>query len=105
MTEDLMLGEDGSVPIESAAELMHIEVRAIRQWSAIGSIEIERRGDVELVHLGQVQALARSPVAVGEGTEIRRGGLRGLLREAKAVDARSVAGLQALARERETADN
>ena len=100
-----MLGDDGSVPIESAAELMHIEVRAIREWSAIGSIEIERRGDVELVHLGQVKALARSAVGAGDGSEIPRGGLRGLLRGAGTVDAQSVAGLQALARERETADN
>jgi hypothetical protein len=105
MTEDLMVGDDGSVPIESAAELMNIEVRAIRQWSAIGSIQIERRGDVELVRLGQVKALARSPVAIGDRKEIQRGGLRSLLREAKAVDAQSVAGLQALARERGTADN
>ena len=100
-----MLGDDGSVPIESAAELMHIEVRAIREWSAIGSIEIERRGGVDLVHLGQVRALARPPVAVGDRKAIPQGGLRGLLRGAGTVDAKSVAGLQALARERETADN
>ena len=100
-----MLGDDGSVPIESAAELMHIEVRAIREWSAIGSIEIERRGDVELVHLGQVKALARPASSLGDGNEIHRGGLRGLLRGAGTVDAQSVAGLQALARERETADS
>ena len=100
-----MLGKDGSVPIESAAELMHIEVRAIREWSAIGSIEIERQGDVELVHLGQVKALAHSAVGDADRSEIQRGGLRGLLRGAGTVDAQSVAGLQALARERETADN
>jgi hypothetical protein len=100
MMEDLMVGEDGTVSIESAAELMRVEVRAIRQWSAIGSLQIERRGDVELVHLGQVKALARSPIAIGDRKEILRSGLRGLLREAKPVDAQSVAGLQALARER-----
>jgi hypothetical protein len=100
MMEDLMVGEDGTVSIESAAELMRVEVRAIRQWSAIGSLQIERRGDVELVHLGQVKALARSPIAIGDRKEIQRSGLRGLLREAKPVDAQSVAGLQALARER-----
>ena len=98
-----MLGEDGSVTIESAAQLLNIEVRAIREWSAIGSIQIDRRGDVELVHLGQVRALARSPVALGDRKETTRGGLRGLLRGAGTVDAQSVAGLQALARERETA--
>jgi hypothetical protein len=100
MTEDAMVGEDGSVTIESAAELMNVEVRAIRQWSAIGSLQIERRGDAELVHLGQVKALARSPIVIGDRKENQRGGLRALLREATPVDAQSVAGLQALARER-----
>jgi hypothetical protein len=99
----MMVGEDGSVPIESAAELIDVEVREIRQWSAIGSLQIERQGDVELVHLGQVKALARSPIASGDRMETRRGALRALIREAKAVDAQSVAGLQALARERGTA--
>lgn len=94
-----MVGEDGSVTIESAAELLNVEVRAIRQWSAIGSLRIERRGDVELVHLGQVKALARSPMVTGDRKESQRG-LRALLREATPVDAPSVSGLQALARER-----
>ena len=31
-----MVGEDGSVTIEAAAELMGIDVRVIREWSAIG---------------------------------------------------------------------
>lgn len=95
-----MVGEDGSVTIECAAELLNVEVRTIHQWSAIGSLRIERRGDVELVHLGQVRALARSPIVTGDRGENRRGGLRALLREATPVDAQSVAGLQALARER-----
>jgi hypothetical protein len=105
LTEDTMVGEDGTVSIESAAELMQVEVRAIRQWSAIGSLQIERRGDVELVHLAQVKALARSSVVIGDRKEIQRGGLRGLLREAKVVDPQSVAGLQALARERGSSRN
>jgi hypothetical protein len=95
-----MVGEDGTVTIESPAELMNVEVRAIRQWSAIGSLQIERRGNAELVHLGQVKALARSPIVIGDRKENQRGGLRALLREATPVDAQSVAGLQALARER-----
>ena len=33
-----MVGEDGSVTIEAAAELMGIDVRVIREWSAIGSL-------------------------------------------------------------------
>jgi hypothetical protein len=97
--EAAMVGQDGSVTIEIAAELMNIEVRAIREWSAIGSLEIERRGDSEMVHLGQVKALARSPMAEDERSGTRLGTLRGLLREAT-VDAESLAGLQELARER-----
>ena len=97
-----MVGEDGSVTIEVAAELMNIEVRAIREWSAIGSLQIERRGDSEVVHLAQVKALARSPIGPGGGVETHSGALRELLREAT-VDAQSLAGLQELARERSTA--
>jgi hypothetical protein len=100
-----MVAEDGSVTIESAAALMNVEVRAIRQWSAIGSLEIERRGDAELVHLAQVKALAGSSNSIGDRKENQRGGLRALLRGAKAVDAQSVAGLQALARERDSSGN
>jgi hypothetical protein len=94
-----MVGEDGSVTIEVAAELMNIEVRTIREWSAIGSLQIERRGDEEVVHLGQVKALARSPMAPGGGPETHPGALRELLREAT-VDPQSLAGLQELARSR-----
>jgi hypothetical protein len=52
------------------------------------------------VHLGQVKALARSPMVTGDRKGNQRGGLRALLREATPVDAPSVSGLQALARER-----
>ncbi len=97
-----MVGEDGSVTIEIAAELMNIEVRTIREWSAIGSLQIERRGDSEVVHLGQVKALARSPIGPDGGTETHPGALRELLREAT-VDPQSLAGLQELARERSMA--
>jgi hypothetical protein len=91
---------DGAVTIESAAELMGIDVRSIRQWSAIGSLQIERRDDSELVDIGHVRALMRTGLASGGRRESRRGALQGLLREAKAVDSQSVAGLQELARER-----
>jgi hypothetical protein len=97
-----MVGEDGSVTIEAAAELMNIEVRVIREWSAIGSLQIERRGDEEVVHLGQVRALIRSPLGSGAGVEPRRGALRMLLRDTR-TDAESIAGLQELARERTAA--
>ena len=97
-----MVGNDGSVTIETAAEVTAIEVRTIRQWSAVGSLTIERRDDVELVDLRQVEALVRSGVVPG-ARSARRGALRGLLREAGVVGATSVAGLQELARERATA--
>ena len=96
-----MPGQDGAVTIERAAELMDIDVRSIRQWSAIGSLRIGRRGDAELVDLAQLRALTRS--GLGGRRETRRGALQGLLREAKAVDSQSVAGLQELARERAAA--
>jgi hypothetical protein len=102
-TEDSgMVGEDGSVTIETAAELMNIEVRVIREWSAIGSLQIERRGDDEVVHLGQVRALVRSPLGSGASVEPRRGTLRVLLRDTR-TDTESIAGLQELARERTAA--
>jgi hypothetical protein len=97
-----MVGNDGTVTIETAAELLQIEARVIRQWSAIGSLRIERRDDAELVDLHRVQALVRSGV-VPSAREARRGALRGLLREAGVVGATSVVGLQELARERATA--
>jgi hypothetical protein len=97
-----MVGEDGSVTIEAAAELMNIEVRVIREWSAIGSLQIERRGDEEVVHLGHVRALIRSPLGSGAGVEPRRGALRMLLRDTR-TDTESIAGLQELARERTAA--
>jgi hypothetical protein len=98
-----MVGEDGSVTIEVAAELMSIEMRTIREWSAIGLLQIERRGNDEVVHLGQVKALARSPMTPGGGVDTHPGALRELLREA-AVDTESLAGLQELARARSAAD-
>ena len=99
-----MVGGDGTVTIEVAAELMNVEVRAIREWAAIGSLEIERRGDEEAVHLGQVKTLARSPLGSQGGGESRRGTLRVLLRDAK-TDTESIAGLQELARERSATEN
>ena len=94
-----MAGRSGTVTIESAAELMNVDVRSLRQWSAIGSLDIERRGDDEFVHLSQVQALVRSGIVPGRA-DARRGALRSLLKDAKSVDPQSVAGLQELARER-----
>jgi hypothetical protein len=96
-------GNDESVTIQSAAELMDIDVRSIRQWSAIGALRIDRRGDTELVELGQVRSLMRSGLATGGRRDTRRSALQGLLREANMVDPQSVAGLQELARGRAAA--
>lgn len=95
-----MVGNDGSVTIETAAELTNLDVRTIRQWNTIGSLPIAQRGDTEMVHLGQVQALARGGFASTGRLESRRGTLQGLLREATPVTVRSVASLQELARQR-----
>jgi hypothetical protein len=97
-----MVGEDGWVTIQVAAELMNIEVRTIREWSAIGTLQIERRGDDEVVELGRVKALSRSAMPPGGGVETHPGALRELLREAT-VDTEGLAGLQELARERSAA--
>jgi DNA-binding transcriptional MerR regulator len=97
-----MVGEDGSVTIGAAAELMSIDVRVIREWSAIGSLQIEYRGNDEVVHLGQVRALLRSPLGSGASVEPQRGTLRVLLRDTR-TDTERIAGLQELARERTAA--
>jgi hypothetical protein len=96
-----MVGEDGSVTIEAAAELLGIDVRVIREWAGLGSLRIEYRGDDEVVHLGQVRTLFRSPMDSGSAGS-RRGALRVLRRDTK-TDAESIAGLQELARERSAA--
>ena len=96
-----MVGEDGSVTIEAAAELLGIDVRVIREWAALGSLRIEYRGDDEVVHLGQVRTLFRSPMGSGS-TVSRRGALRVLRRDTR-TDAEGVAWLQELARERTAA--
>jgi len=95
-----VVGEDGSVTIEAAAELMGVDVHVIREWSAMGSLHIEYQGNDEVVHLGQVMALVRS--GSEESTEPRRGALRVLLRDTR-TDAESIAELQELARERTAA--
>lgn len=97
-----MVGENGSVTIEAAAELAGIDVRLIREWSAIGSLQIERRGDEEVVHLGQVRALVRSPMGPGGGVRPRRGALRVLIRDSR-IATEGIADLQELARERTAA--
>jgi len=86
------------VAIEAAAELVHVDVLTIRKWSADGLLEIERRGDREMVRLPEVDALASWEASRDRAA--RRGTIRGLLREAPKVEPADVTELQRLARRR-----
>lgn len=86
-----------SVPIEAAGELMCVDVDQIRRWAAVGAVEIEHRGELEVVRLDAVEALSRSPRTP------RRDGrymLRRLL-DGVRLETPSVIELQRIARERE----
>ncbi len=48
-----------SVTIEAAAELTNVPVARIRDWATRGAIEIETRGDMEVVRLEDVRRVAR----------------------------------------------
>ena len=88
-----------SVPIEAAGELAGVEVDQIRRWAAIGAVEIEQRGELEVIRLDIVEALAQSPRTSDRD---RRYMLRRLL-EGATLQTKSVVELQMLAREREPA--
>jgi hypothetical protein len=88
-----------SVPIEAAGELAGVEVGQIRRWAANGAVEIEQRGELEVIRLDVVEALARS---ARTSHRDRRYMLRRLLDGAR-LETRSVIELQMLAREREPA--
>ena len=93
-------GKHASVTVDAAARLVDVDVATIRHWSEIGSLEIERRGDMDVVRLDQVRAMSRSS-SVGAGrTRTRNGALRALLRDVATVDSLSVIGLQQLVREK-----
>ena len=85
-----------SVTVEAAADLVNVDTATIRGWSRAGSIEVEWRGDMEVVRLDQVRALA--------ATSSRRRPAGAALRErldgATLGPTRSVTDLQALARGR-----
>jgi hypothetical protein len=90
-----MIVEDAAVPIHAAAELLNIEVRAIRQWSAAGVLDIQLEGDMEVVRFAEVRALAGT---TWRSLENRRGeALRSRLRGAP-VATLDITGLQELAR-------
>jgi hypothetical protein len=89
----------GSVLLEAAAELARVDVRTIRQWAAIGAIEIEWRGEMEVVRLDRVKFLSSTSNMPSRGRSSEREAIRGLLGDAT-VDTPSVTELQQLARER-----
>ena len=92
-----MLVKDASVSIHAAADLLNIEVRTIRQWSAAGVLDIESQGDVESVRLDAVRAIAG---ATWRSSANRRGeALRARLRGAP-IATLDITGLQELARKR-----
>jgi hypothetical protein len=76
-----------------------VDVATIRHWSDIGSLEIEQRGDMDVVRLDQVRALSASPRA-GSPRTGTNGALRALLRHLVVVDSLSVSGLQQMVREK-----
>jgi hypothetical protein len=88
-----------SVTIEAAAELTNLDIPTLREWARLGDLVIEQRGDMEVVQLEVVTALASRHRAS------KRGALHDRLREADAAAASgevvNVADLQELARKRE----
>jgi phage terminase Nu1 subunit (DNA packaging protein) len=88
-----------SVTIEAAAELTNLDIPTLREWARLGDLVIEQRGDMEVVELEVVTALASRHRAS------KRGALYDRLKEAEGTartgDVVTVADLQELARERE----
>lgn len=88
------------VTIEAAAELTNTGVPTLREWARRGDLTIEQRGDMEVVQLEEVTALASRHRATS-----KRGGLRDRLKEAdgrpSAGEVVTVTDLQELARGRE----
>jgi phage terminase Nu1 subunit (DNA packaging protein) len=89
-----------SVTIAAAAELTDVDVPTVRGWAHTGSIVIEQRGDMEVVQLDEVRALAMRRRAA------RNRPIRDRLREANdgaapLAEVVNIADLQELVRERE----
>ena len=87
------------VTIEAAAELTNLDIPTLREWARLGDLVIEQRGDMEVVQLEVVTALASRHRAS------KRGALHDRLKEAEGTprtgEVVTVADLQELARERE----
>ena len=89
-----------SVPIAAAAELTNVDVPTVRDWARTGSLVIDQRGDMEVVELERVTALASRRRAS------RNGALRDRLRQEDGTvtvlgDLVNIADLQERARQRE----
>ena len=85
-----------SVTLEAAANLVNLDTATIRRWTESGSIEVEWRGDMEVVRLDQVRAAASN-----HGRRRERGAaLRERLDGASLGETLSVIDLQEQARER-----
>ena len=93
------LHRDPRVTIEAASELIYVDIPTLREWARRGDLVIEEQGDMEVVQLEVVTALASRHRAA------RRGTLHSRLREAEGTPSRgemvSVVDLQDLARDRE----
>ena len=92
------LGKYASVTVEAAARLVDVDVARIRHWSDVGALEIQQRGDMDVVRLDQVRALSTSARLGTEGSGA--GSLRALLRDTAKRESVSVSLLQELAREK-----
>ena len=87
------------VTIEAASELISVDIPTLREWVRLGDLVIERQGDMEVVQLDVVTALASRHRAA------RRGTFHNRLREAEGSPSSgevvSIVDLQELARDRE----
>jgi hypothetical protein len=92
------LGKNASVTVEAAARLVDVDVETIRHWSDVGSLEIEQRGDMDVVRLDRVRILTDTSRVGTRGA--RHGLLRALLGDAPKIETPSVFVLQELAREK-----
>ena len=87
-----------SVTIEAAAALAGVQILTLRRWAGKGELGVERRGDMDVVRLDEVESLASRYRRTD-----RREGLRMRLREANGPEPEQggdIADLQLLARER-----
>jgi hypothetical protein len=78
------LGKNASVTVEAAARSVDVDVETIRHWSHVGSLEIEQRGDMDVVRLDRVRILSDTSKVGARGA--RHGLLRALLLEGCSED-------------------